>query len=133
AVLQDGLVRAEIERDGQRARAVGSRQRERLPSAGGQRQGGVLQLRLGRRQDDGQLAEDLGVGVQRVARRAPVFVGERRPAQRSARFPRAALAAGSVISRAPRPCVEKLTNHWMKTSRRFWKPTRYQRGTKSQV
>src|SRR6185437_10745583 len=39
----------------------------------------------------------------------------------------------SVISRAPRPCVAKLTDQRMKTRTRFWKPTRYQRWTKSHV
>src|SRR5919197_572453 len=38
-----------------------------------------------------------------------------------------------VISRAPRPCVAKLNNQRMNTRSRFWKPTRYQRWTTSQV
>ena len=38
-----------------------------------------------------------------------------------------------MISRAPRPCVTKLNDQRMKTSRRFWKPTRYQRWTTSHV
>jgi hypothetical protein len=40
----------------------------------------VLELGLRRRQLDGELAEDLGMGVKRVAGRAPRRVGESRPA-----------------------------------------------------
>ena len=37
------------------------------------------------------------------------------------------------MSRAPRPRVTKLNDQRMRTSSRFWKPTRYQRWTSSQV
>ena len=42
-------------------------------------------------------------------------------------------SGGRLISRAPRPRVTKLNVQRMSTSRRFWKPIRYQRWTKSQV
>ena len=71
AVLGDRLVGVQVERDDERARAVGRRQRRRLPAARGQPQRRVLELRLGRRQRRRQLAEHLRVRVQRVARRAP--------------------------------------------------------------
>ncbi len=83
AVLGDRLVALEVERDDDRAGAVGRRQRERLPPARAQPQGGVLELRLGRGERRGQLAEDLRVGVQRVAvgsrtrSRAPATCAER--------------------------------------------------------
>src|SRR6202011_5381607 len=38
-----------------------------------------------------------------------------------------------VIRRAPRPCVAKLNIQRMNTITRFWKPTRYQRCTTTQV
>jgi hypothetical protein len=42
-------------------------------------------------------------------------------------------AVSPVITRAPRPCVTKLTDQRMSTRTRFWKPTRYQRSTTSHV
>ena len=76
AVLDDRLVRVQVERDDERPRAVGRRQRQRLPAARGQAQRGVLELRLGRRERHRELAEHLRVRVQRVAGRAPRLVGE---------------------------------------------------------
>ena len=64
-------VRVEVERDDERAGAVGGGQRRRLPAARGQAKRGVLELGLGRGERRGELAEHLGVGVQRVAGRAP--------------------------------------------------------------
>ena len=65
AVLDDSLVRVQVERDDERARAVRRRQRRRLPAAGGEAQRRVLELRLRWRERDGELAEHL-----RVARAA---------------------------------------------------------------
>jgi hypothetical protein len=75
AVLGDGLAAVQVERDDERPGAVGRRQRVRLPAARRQAQRGVLQLRLGRREHGGELAEDLRVRVDRVERRAPRLVG----------------------------------------------------------
>ena len=63
----------------QRTGTIGRGKWQRLPPAGSQPQRGVLQLWLGRRQRDGELAENLRVGVQRVARGRPVGVVELRP------------------------------------------------------
>src|SRR4029077_9518619 len=71
AVLHDGGVLAQVERDDKRARTVGRGQRGGLPAARGQPQRGVLKLGLRRRQDHGELAEDLRVGVQGVTGGAP--------------------------------------------------------------
>src|SRR5204862_6093471 len=57
------------------ARAVRRRGRRGLPSSRGQPQRRVLQLRLGRRERHRELAEDLRVGMDGVARRAPRVVG----------------------------------------------------------
>ena len=81
-VFDDGLVGAQIEGGHDRARAVGCGQRERLPSARGQAQGGVLQLGLRRRQRDRQLAQQLRVSVQRVAGLLPFPVVDGGPAHR---------------------------------------------------
>ena len=62
----------------ERAGAVGGGQRQRLPAARGQPQRGVLELRLGRGERDGELAENLRVGVERVAGRLTAL-GEHRP------------------------------------------------------
>src|SRR6478672_8538808 len=56
--------------------SVRRRQGERLPTARGLAERSVLQLGLGRSQLDGELAEDLGVGMKRVARRAPLLIGK---------------------------------------------------------
>ena len=78
-VLDQGLVGAKVERDAEGARAVGRWQRCGFPAAGGETERGVLQLRLGWSEDHRKLAEDLCVCVQRVARRGPGVVGQRRP------------------------------------------------------
>ena len=83
AVLDDRFVAAQVERDHQRARAVGRRQRQRLPAACAQPQSRVLKLRLRRSERHRQLAQHLRVRVQRVARRAPGLEGKRRPAHRT--------------------------------------------------
>jgi len=58
---------------------AGRRQRQRLPPARGEAQRRVLQLGLGGRQRHGELAQHLGVRVKRVARLAPLLVGQGRP------------------------------------------------------
>ena len=60
-VLDDRLVRVQVERDADRAGAVRRRQRQRLPAARGQPQRGVLELGLRRRERDRELAEHLRV------------------------------------------------------------------------
>ena len=79
AVLDERLVRAEIQRDHEGARAVRGGECEGLPAACGEPQRGVLELRLGRRERGSELAENLRVRVERVARWTPRLVGERRP------------------------------------------------------
>ena len=74
AVFDHGLVRAKVKRHHERAIPVGCREWERLPPPRGQAQRGVLQLRLWGGQCHGQLAEQLGVGVQRVACLAPALI-----------------------------------------------------------
>ena len=73
-VLGDRVVGVQVERDDQRAGAVGRRQRQGLPPAPAEAQSGVLELRLGRGERHRELAEHLGVRVQRVAGGAPRFV-----------------------------------------------------------
>ena len=77
AVLDERLVGSQVERDDERPRAVRRRQRGGLPAPRGQAQRRVLELRLGRGERHRQLAEDLGVRVQRVAGLAPLLIGER--------------------------------------------------------
>ena len=77
AMFHDGLMGVQVESRHDRAAAVRCRQCERLPPARRQPQGGVLQLRLGRGELDGQLAEELSVRVQGVAGLAPAVVRER--------------------------------------------------------
>ncbi len=86
AVLDGRLVRPQVEQRDDRARPVGGRQRRRLPPSRGQPQRRVLELGLGRRQLDGQLAEHLRVGVERVAGRAPPLVVHRRPGRAHLRW-----------------------------------------------
>ena len=76
AVLDHGFVRTEVERDRHGARAVRRRHWCGLPAAGGQAQRRMLELRLGRGKSHRELAEQLGVGVERVARCAPLVVRE---------------------------------------------------------
>ena len=71
AGFDDGLVAVQIEGDDEGAGAIGGRQRRRLPASRRQAQGGVLQLRLGRGGRRGELAQHLGVGMERVAGLAP--------------------------------------------------------------
>ena len=71
AVLDHGLVRAQVKGCDDRAGAVGRGQRKRLPAARAQPQGGVLELRLGRGKLHRELSEHLRVRVERVAGRAP--------------------------------------------------------------
>ena len=61
------------------------------------RSAAVLELRLGRGQLHRQLAQQLGVGVQRVTGRLPLLVGQRGPGRRHARH------AGLSLSRGNRP------------------------------
>ena len=78
-MLGERLVRVQVERAHERTRAVGRRQRQRLPAARAQAQRGVLELGLRRRERNGELAEHLRVRVQRVARLTPLPVGELGP------------------------------------------------------
>src|SRR5689334_22346367 len=78
-VLGDRVVGVQVERDDQRAGAVGRRQRQGLPPASAEAQSGVLELRLWRGERHREFAEDLSVRVQRVSGGTPRFVGERRP------------------------------------------------------
>ena len=79
AVLDHRLVPVQVQRGDQRAGTVRCGQRRGFPAARGQPQGRVLQLGFGWRELHRQLAEDLGVRVQRVAGRAPPIVRNRRP------------------------------------------------------
>ncbi len=79
AVLGDGVMGVQVESDDECAGPVGGGQGEGLPPPCAQAEGSVLELRLGRSEGCGQLAEDLGVGVQRVAGGVPFVVGERGP------------------------------------------------------
>ena len=92
AVLGYGAMVAEIERRDQRAGVIGCGERQRLPSTRGEAERSVLELRFGRREGDRELAQDLSVRVQRVARRAPRLVRQRGP-------PGAAHAGRSMRSR----------------------------------
>jgi hypothetical protein len=56
AMLHHGLVRMQIQRDDERSRPIGGRQRERLPATRSEAKRRVLELRLGRRQHHGKLA-----------------------------------------------------------------------------
>ena len=81
AVLDHRLVDPQVERDDQRPGTVRRGQRRRLPPARGQPQRSVLQLRLRWGELRRQLAEHLGMRMQRVAGRAPLPVRHLRPAQ----------------------------------------------------
>ena len=79
AVLGDGVMSVQIERDDECAGPVGGGQWEGLPTPGAEAKGSVLELRLGLSEGCGQLAKDLGVGVQRVTGGVPFVVGKCRP------------------------------------------------------
>ena len=79
AVLDNRLVDAQVERDNQGSRTIRSGQRRGLPAPRRQAQRRVLQLRLGRGELCRELAEDLGVRVQGVTRRAPLVIREGGP------------------------------------------------------
>jgi len=79
AVLHHRLVRVQVQRHHQRPGAIRRGQQPRLPAARSQPQRRVQQLRLGRRELHGQLAQHLSVGMQRVTCRTPPFVGDRWP------------------------------------------------------
>ena len=105
AVLHDRLVKMQIEGGDQRPAAIRGRQRGGLPAARGQPQRRMLKLRLGRGQLGRQLAEHLGMGVERVAGRSPVLVRAPRPDRghdRRLLVPVAALNAG------PRPAAGRV-------------------------
>jgi hypothetical protein len=78
-VLDQGLVGPQIEHDDKRSGAVGRRQQTRFPPSRREPQRRVLKLRLRRSQRHRELAEDLGVRVQRVAGRAPPLIRHGRP------------------------------------------------------
>jgi hypothetical protein len=73
-VLDERLVGAKVEARDEGSGAIPGRQCIGLPAAGREIEGGVLQLRLRRSQLDRELAEDLGVRVERVAGRTPNLV-----------------------------------------------------------
>ena len=79
AVLNECLVSSQVEPGDDRAQAIGRGQHPRLPAAGRQSKGGMLELGLRRSELDRQLAEDLSVGVECVAGLGPRFVRERGP------------------------------------------------------
>ena len=111
AVLGDRLVGVQVQRHHERARAVGRRQREGLPPARGEPQRRVLELRLGRRDRRRELAQDLGVRVQRVAGRAPTRRTTGRASSSSetvaARRARSAARAAGSPDRVERQLVEQ--------------------------
>ena len=74
AVLDHGLMSAQVEGRDERARPVRGGERKRLPAPCGQPQRGVLELWLGRGELDRELPEHLRVGVERVACLAPPAV-----------------------------------------------------------
>jgi hypothetical protein len=76
SVLDHRVMVVQIEDDDERTRTVWRRQRRRLKPAGREAQGRVLELWFGWRQRHRELAEHLGVRVQRVARVTPGVVGQ---------------------------------------------------------
>ena len=85
AVLRERLVRVQVERHDEAPGAGGNGQRQRLPTARGDPQGRVLQLWLGRGERRGQLAQHLGVSMERVAGGAPGLIRwQRGPGRRHA-------------------------------------------------
>jgi hypothetical protein len=79
ARLHDHLMSAQIDHRHERALAVRSRQGFCLPTSSGQTERCMLELRLGRCDCHGKLAEKLRVGMERVARLMPLLVGKSRP------------------------------------------------------
>jgi hypothetical protein len=79
AVLGDGVMGVQVEGNDKCAGLVRSGQWEGLPAPCAEAQGSVLELRLGWCEGYGQFAEDLGVGVQRVAGSVPFVVRDRGP------------------------------------------------------
>src|SRR4029077_7200720 len=77
--LKKPLRGSKVEPGDDRTGAIGGRQHRRLPSPRGQAKGSVLQLRLRKSELYRELSEDLGVGVERVAGRAPRLIGELGP------------------------------------------------------
>ena len=84
-VLDPGFVEPQVKDDDQGSRTIRGGQRQGLPSARRQAQRRVLKLRLRRGQLRRQLAQDLGVGVQRVTRRVPLLIGQHGPGRRHER------------------------------------------------
>jgi hypothetical protein len=79
AVLDQRLVAAQVKCDDDGTAAVRRGKRRRLPAPRGKAQGRVLELGLGWGEGDRELAEDLDMRVERVARLAPLVVVERGP------------------------------------------------------
>ena len=79
AVFDNRRMPVKIECDDQCPRAVRRGQRRGLPPPRRQSQRGVLELWLGRSEANRQLAEQLGMCVQRVARLTPRRIRDRRP------------------------------------------------------
>src|SRR5262249_55504799 len=131
AVLDDGGVLVEVERDHQGPRPVGRRQGCGLPPAGGEAQRRVLELRLGSGQGDRQLAQELGGGVHRVTGVAPRLVGEGDPRNGGATIARHdrgrwVIGAGDMEANSTLP--EGLTGgHGVRAppGRRQWANARY--------
>src|SRR5829696_402632 len=110
-VLHERLVGAQVEAGDDRPGTIWGREWVGLPAARRETERGVLKLPLERREFDRELAEDLGVGVERDAGLAPGLVGEGGPGGRHAEtlLTRQPLAAASsmylpsswLTSRAP--------------------------------
>ncbi len=85
AVLDDRGMGAKVECDRQDPRTVGCRQGSGLPSPRRQSECRVLELRFGWCQRNGQLPQELRVGVQGVARLVPILVRDPGPVVRHIR------------------------------------------------
>jgi hypothetical protein len=79
AVLDHSPVGVQVHDDDERARPLGGGKRRRLPAPSSEAERGVLELRLLGRESSSKFSEHLRVGVERVARRTPLFVGKRDP------------------------------------------------------
>ncbi len=88
AVLDERLMDVQVQGGDERARSIGRGKWSGLPATRGQPQRRVLELRLRWSERHRQLAQDLGVSVQRVAGLAPVLVGELRPRPHGTRIGR---------------------------------------------
>ena len=74
AVLRDRLVGVQVQRDDQCPRPVRGRERKRLPTAGGEPQRRMQELRLGWGERRSKLAENLRVRMKGLARGTPSLI-----------------------------------------------------------